>query len=179
MSTIPIYLERLGVLMRHHSRAHPSGLHPIHFEVLHYLSMCNRFSNTPQAITEYLGITKGTLSQTLKLLEQRGFLQRSPDLTDRRIVHFDLTPEGETLLSEHLQGTLDLLEDLSPAEQQTVENALQLLLNRMVQRQGGKPFGVCKTCKYHRSNESAWCSLLQLPLEHPAPDKICREHVAF
>ncbi|GEM44719.1 MarR family winged helix-turn-helix transcriptional regulator [Deinococcus cellulosilyticus] len=178
MSSIPIYMERLGVLMRHHSRAHPSGLHPVHFEVLHYLSACNRFSNTPQAIIEYLGITKGTLSQSLKLLEQKGYLSRSMDLKDRRIVHFDLTGAGEAILAEHLQETRQLLEHLAPPEQASVEKALELLLGKMIEQQGGKPFGVCRTCKYHRSDESSWCSLLQLPLEHPAPDKICREHVA-
>ena len=39
--------------------------------VLFYLNQANRFSNTPQALTEYLGLTKGTVSQTVLVLESR------------------------------------------------------------------------------------------------------------
>ena len=34
-------------------------------------SKANRYSNTPQALADYLGLTKGTVSQTLLLLDRR------------------------------------------------------------------------------------------------------------
>ncbi|WP_051964488.1 MarR family winged helix-turn-helix transcriptional regulator [Deinococcus misasensis] len=173
---IPVFIERLGVLLRQNSRTHPAGLHPIHFEVMHYLNLCNRFSNTPQAIGEYLGITKGTLSQSLKVLESKGLVTRQPDAHDRRVWHFELTTTGATLLAEHLQNTFQLLEGFEPAESVQIEQTLNLLLERLVSRQGGKPFGVCKTCKYHQRKEERWCALLNLPLEQDASEKICREH---
>ena len=48
-------------------------LEPVHLATLRYLCNCNRFSNTASAITEYLGQTKGTISQTLKVLEKSRF----------------------------------------------------------------------------------------------------------
>jgi hypothetical protein len=38
------------------------GLQPVQFEALHYLTRCNRYSDTPMAVTEFLGQTKGTVS---------------------------------------------------------------------------------------------------------------------
>ena len=40
-------------------------------ESLHYLGSCNIYSNTPAALAEYLGSTKGTTSQTLSALEEK------------------------------------------------------------------------------------------------------------
>ena len=63
-------LERLASLLRseRRNRLLKHGLQPIQFEVLYYLSICNRYSDTPMGVTDYLGQTKGTVSQTLKVL---------------------------------------------------------------------------------------------------------------
>ena len=68
-------LERLNNLLRMEMRAFglSYGLLPVQIEALTYLTRCNRYSDTPQAVTEYLGLTKGTVSQSLKVLEQKGF----------------------------------------------------------------------------------------------------------
>jgi DNA-binding MarR family transcriptional regulator len=53
------------------------GLQPVQLEVLNYLSSCNRYSDTPMAVTEYLGQTKGTVSQTIKTLEKKRISKES------------------------------------------------------------------------------------------------------
>ena len=55
-------IERLTSLMRIWNRQHPllAELQPIQVSALIYLSRCNRYSDTPLAVTEYLGLTKGT-----------------------------------------------------------------------------------------------------------------------
>lgn len=62
--------ERLSSLMRMWYRQHPLlvNVQPTHLSALRYLARCNRYSNTPLAVTEYLGLTKGTVSQSLKAL---------------------------------------------------------------------------------------------------------------
>src|SRR4029453_4211140 len=66
-------VERLGNLMRTELRKAGSdeALQPVHLQALVYLSKANRYSNTPQALADYLGLTKGTVSQTLLLLDRR------------------------------------------------------------------------------------------------------------
>ncbi|MFN2812475.1 MarR family winged helix-turn-helix transcriptional regulator, partial [Escherichia coli] len=65
---------------------------------LHYLARCNRYSDTPLGVTEYLGLTKGTVSQSLKVLEGRGLISKLPDARDRRSVHLRLTDAGRALI---------------------------------------------------------------------------------
>ena len=50
-------IERLTSLMRIWNRQHPllAELQPIQVSALIYLSRCNRYSDTPLAVTEYLG----------------------------------------------------------------------------------------------------------------------------
>ena len=52
-------VERLGNLMRAEFRriGGDEQLHPVHIHALLYLSKANRFSNSPQALADYLGIT--------------------------------------------------------------------------------------------------------------------------
>ncbi|MCG8010485.1 MAG: MarR family transcriptional regulator, partial [Candidatus Thiodiazotropha weberae] len=94
------HLERLSELLRTDLRKSgiEHGLQPVQLEVLHYLSVCNRYSDTPLAVSEYLGQTKGTVSQTIKVLEQKGLLLRRTDAEDKRVSHLALTPRGSKLL---------------------------------------------------------------------------------
>ena len=62
-----------------------AGLPAVQWTILHYLRQANRYSNTPQALGEYLGLTKGTVSQSLKRLEARGWVKRVADARDGRV----------------------------------------------------------------------------------------------
>ena len=86
MNTETLYhLLEKDYLLRNEVRADlaPYGLQPIHLEALYYLSICNRFSDTPKAVTEYLGLTKGTVSQSLKVLEAEGYIDKQVDSVDK------------------------------------------------------------------------------------------------
>ncbi|MCI0482724.1 MAG: MarR family transcriptional regulator, partial [Candidatus Dadabacteria bacterium] len=63
-------IERLGNLLRAEERAAGAGLLPVHVRMLSYLSVCNRYSDTPAAVTEFAGATKGTSSQSIAVLER-------------------------------------------------------------------------------------------------------------
>lgn len=76
-----------------------AGIKPTHLSALRYLASCNRYSNTPLAVTEYLGLTKGTVSQSLNRLETYGFIVKSQDQRDKRSVHLELTVSARTLLA--------------------------------------------------------------------------------
>ncbi|MEN8763252.1 MAG: MarR family transcriptional regulator, partial [Thiogranum sp.] len=92
-------IERLGNLVRANVRAVCSeyGLRPVQLEAMRFLTQCNRYSDTPQAVAEYLGLTKGTVSQTLKVLEKKGLLRKLGDAKDKRVVHLNPTAKGVRL----------------------------------------------------------------------------------
>ncbi len=93
-------IERISTLLRAEQRKKYSalGLQPVHVQTLDYLANCNRFSDTPAAVTDYMGLTKGTVSQTLQVLERKGYLEKIQDLIDKRIVHLKILPWGQQLL---------------------------------------------------------------------------------
>lgn len=175
-------LERLGSYLRIDSRQALSqhGLQPIQLEVLHYLSMCNRFSDTPAAVTEYLGQTKGTVSQTIKLLESRGLLEKLDDPQDKRIYHLKLTQQGQDLLDTSLPTPLFSQADnsLTDDEKNQIQQAISLLLTRIIKTNQLQTFGLCKSCRYNRHTEQDgyFCDLLKLNLKPNDTELICREH---
>ena len=176
------YIERLSNLLRIDARGcgAQQGLQPIHIEVLHYLSICNRYSDTPMAVTEYLGLTKGTVSQTLKVLEKKGFIEKVGDINDKRVMHMKLSCNGKRLLQASIPSPLfvQACDHLSDDSQSQIISALNALLLGIQQSSGMKSFGVCHTCRYNRKNGdgSILCELAQEPLSEDDVMLICREH---
>ncbi|GAB6068166.1 MarR family transcriptional regulator [Methylothermus subterraneus] len=172
------YLERLANLLRAEARQ-SSRLQPVQLEVLHYLSICNRHSNISTAVAEYLGLTKGTVSQTLSVLERKGYLKKLPDAQDKRIVHLHLTAKGKAALAASLppKALRLALEQMTKERQQQLVANLDNLLKAMQSARSRKAFGVCKTCGYLQATESGYrCGLTELPLSFEELELICREH---
>jgi len=177
------FLERIANLLRTDTRKAGvcKGLQPVQMEALHYLSCCNRYSNTPAAVSDYLGLTKGTVSQTLGVLENAGFIEKLPDLKDRRIVHLQLTEMGQVLVNESIPPKLleAAMELTTETEQEFILSALSQILQAMQQANKLKSFGVCKTCRYHQLEVENLrrCALTGETLTNKDSEKICREHV--
>lgn len=176
-------IERLGNLLRAEERfaGKDSGLQPIHLQILHYLSICNRYSDSPAGVTEFLGATKGTTSQSIGVLERKAYLKKRPDKEDGRMVHLVLTPKAERYLKNEFppQDFTDALSIIDPKQRKRLESLLnELLLNLQSQNQGAA-FGVCKTCRFFKRNglrESHQCGLTKEPLSEKESFLICREH---
>ena len=176
------YLERIANLIRTDVRRTgvSSGLQPVQLEALHYLSRCNRYSNTPVAVAEFLGLTKGTVSQTLGVLEANRLIEKEADAKDRRVVHLRLTHEGERMVEESIPPQLirSAFEGLSLKETADVVGVLERILRRLQRANGLKTFGACKTCRHHRVEEggSRRCGLTTEPLSDSDAEQLCREH---
>ena len=176
------YVERIANLIRTSVRKTglASGLQPVQMEALHYLSRCNRYSNTPVAVAEYLGLTKGTVSQTLAVLEASGLLEKTTDIRDRRVVHLHLTPAGEQVLQESIPPSVlkFALAELPDSEQKQIEESIPRLLRSLQHANGLKTFGACKTCVHHQymDDDQRRCGLTHEILSEVDAGKICREH---
>jgi DNA-binding MarR family transcriptional regulator len=166
--------------MRIWNRQHPllAELQPIQVSALIYLSRCNRYSNTPLAVTDYLGLTKGTVSQSLKALEAKGLIEKVQDPHDRRSVHLQLTAPARELLAavappQFLVAALAQMGERA----QALEELFGALL-RQIQRSEDVPgFGLCRTCRFHQQRDGApFCGLTQEPLLPAEVELICREH---
>ncbi len=178
------YVERIGNLIRTNVRKSgiDCGLQPVQIEALHYISRCNHYSNTPVAVSEYLGLTKGTVSQTLGVLENAGFIEKLADAHDKRVVHLTVTKLGEETLDRILPpNTLKAaLGNLSRTDAKLISEAMETLMIALQQSNGFKSFGVCKSCHHHSRGGDGLrhCGLTRELLSSTDAEKICREHVA-
>ncbi len=140
-------LDRLGRAT--HALQFVHGLNPAQWEALRFLGRANRYSRSPTILAEYLGTTKGTASQTLRALEDKGYVRRCKDCADRRGVTLEITSEGRALLD------LDPMRDIeqavaalaAPCAAHLAEGLAQVLAKvRSRCRQG--QFGVCERCSH-------------------------------
>jgi len=177
-------LERLTRLMR--AAEHEGDLNPAQWEALRYLGRANRFSNSPGALTQYLGATKGTVSQTLIALEKKGLIVKAPRPEEKRSVALSLTEPGEAMLQrDPWESMARQIGKLGPKTRKGFAKALRKLLQAELSRADLKSFGVCRTCRWF-SEKSAQdnpqgphrCLLFEQPLTGAESRKVCVEHMA-
>ena len=70
------------------------GLTQIETDIIAFLHN-NPGKDTARDIVELRMLQKGNVSQAVETLIQKGFLTRTPDTRDRRLIHLSLTPEAE------------------------------------------------------------------------------------
>lgn len=175
-------IERISNLLRSEERKKYAaiGLQPVHVQVLDYLATCNRFSDTPASVADYLGLTKGTVSQSLQVLERKGYIEKCQDKLDGRVVHLALSAAGNELLND--VKPLDIFEQAQEAVSSkkftSIEASLSAMLAELQKANNAKSFGVCHSCvNFVRLQENYLCNLTQLQLSQFDAKKICREHV--
>ena len=174
-------IERMSALIRSEERKKCTelGLQPVHLQVLDYLSRCNRYSDTPAALTNYLGMTRGTVSQTLLLLVKKGFIKKTTDAIDRRMVHLSLLAEGNAILKQARTSDLFNQAALLFKEHNFINNEEMFMkaLTALQKANKSQSFGLCKTCQYFTSTSAGFsCGLTKEQLSPSDSEKICQEH---
>ena len=178
------YIERLSNLLRNEIRKSgvALGLQPVQIEALHYLSQCNRYSDSPMGVTDYLGQTKGTVSQSLKVLEKKGLITKVTDSKDRRVTHLRVSESGRAFLRNAVPSAMfaKLGDYLGAETEAEISAALKNLLLGIQQANGMKSFGVCHTCRHCRllDDGTHLCGLTREALSSADTQLICREHEA-
>ena len=180
---IAALIERIGRLLR--TDAHAGGLLPVQWEALRYLGRANRFSRTPAALTAYLGLTKGTVSQTVHALEARGLVTKQVDPVDRRGRRLSLSPAGRTLLMrDPIVETVTAIRRLSGPQRAEIARGLESMLSSRLDARQRKPFGQCRDCRHfarrhfarrHADGAPHYCRLLDEPLTEQEKNEICHE----
>ncbi|MCF7977819.1 MAG: MarR family winged helix-turn-helix transcriptional regulator [Chromatiaceae bacterium] len=176
-------LERLCNLLRSEAWVASAkvGLQPIHLHTLRYLAVCNRYSDTPLAVAEFLGQTKGSVSQTLKLLAGKGLVAKQSDAADRRLVHLTPTPAALELLAQ-TKSELRISQaaaDLDETACSALDAGLTGLLRALQIAHGRRVFGVCSGCRFNERHAGGYrCGLTGELLSGDDVTRICREYEA-
>ncbi|MCB1434591.1 MAG: MarR family transcriptional regulator [Alphaproteobacteria bacterium] len=175
-------MERMVRLVR--AREHEGNLNPAQWEALRYIRRANRFSNSPGALTLFLGATKGTISQTLMALERKGLISKTPRPEEKRSIALSLTARGEEQLTQDPWRELaDAADRLGNKTRRRLAKGLRELLEAELQRGRHKSFGQCSTCRYFREKSRDieaggphYCMLFEAALSSDDASRICLEH---
>ena len=174
-------LERLARVLR--AREHEDGLTPAQREALRYLARANRFSNTPGALTRYLGATKGTISQTVMALERKGLIAKAAR-DAKKSVRLTLTDKGREALADDPWVQLEhAVDELGGKTRRRMQRGMEELLAREVTRGGLASFGICSSCRFFRERGREGdvmgpnlCMLFEVALSSEDAGRICIEH---
>ena len=111
-------LSRVSRLAHHLDRARRTafsdhGIEPWEFDVLAALRRAGApYELSPGRLLRETLVTSGTMTNRVDRLEERGFVKRLPDPTDRRGVLVRLTDEGRSTVDGALDGLLARESDL-------------------------------------------------------------------
>jgi DNA-binding MarR family transcriptional regulator len=166
------------------SEAFSRGLNPAQWSALRYFRRANRFSRTVSAFARYHGTTRGTASQTIRTLVDKGYLRRRPNPWDQRSFRLELTGRAQRLLGSDPFGAFVNAARTLPHEQRSVVvKGLGTVLERVMDGRAHKRFGVCATCRHFRTPDAApgigcghQCALRDELLGAPELAGICVDH---
>ena len=176
------FIECMAALIRTEERRKCTelGLQPVHFQLLNYLSRCNKYSDTPAATANFLGMTRGTVSQSIIILEKKGYIEKIQDQADKRVIHLALLPKGKEILiearpTELFDKALVLFNSEMPKT--SGDRIFAQALTALQKANKSHTFGMCKTCKHFSTkNGDFFCQLTQETLSVEDSEKICQEH---
>lgn len=168
-------VDRLGRAV--HCLQFADGLNPAQWAALRYLGRANRYSRTPTAISDYLGTTRGTMSQTIKALEAKGLIGRETSGRDRRAVLLRLTGAGEAALENDPLHCVASVAVVLGDEMDEASRFLDRVVDCLQAKSGGLNYGVCTDCTHFCRNSFAEdvhrCGLTGDPLSVADSTKIC------
>lgn len=175
-------LERLSRLMR--ASEFGDGLNPAQWEALRFLARANRFSNSPGALTRYLGATKGTISQTVKALERKKLIEKMGRPGEKRSVVLTLTQVGRDMMTKDpWTGLAQRCEALGGKTRRRMGKGLAELLAEEITRRLDPSFGSCPTCRFWRADARSddvrgphLCMLFDEPVAALETTQICVAH---
>ncbi|WP_416899971.1 MAG: MarR family winged helix-turn-helix transcriptional regulator [Minwuia sp.] len=172
-------IDRLGRMTR--ELQYVDGLNPAQWEALRFLSRANKYSRTPGAVAQFLNATKGTVSQTISALENKGLVSRTPSDRDKRVCLLDLTAKGETLiLRDPVKRIEQAVGGMEAATGAAMVQGLSRLLTALQTGKDAPLFGVCAACCQHispgqgcGSADTARCGVTGEPLSAEDSRRIC------
>lgn len=174
-------IERISSLLRSEQRKRYAalGLPLVQVQAMEYLNQCNRFSNTSRALSEYLGLTKGTLSQTLQVLVRKGYIEKQADTEDGRVVRLKLLESCKQLLNniQPADAFKQAEKTVSKSKFASINEALIATLGELQKASNLNSFGLCHTCAlFSEQDDHFFCSSRQESMTQDDAAKICHDH---
>lgn len=158
-------------------------LSPIQMQLLIFIKYHNSDKQRRIAsMAREFNLTKATISDSIKVLEQKGLIKRTDDAFDSRSFNFSLTDQGTKLTGMIENFTLPLdgaIATLSPQQKDQFLMSVLDLIYRLNQTGIISTQRMCYSCFYYRGDmqQNHFCNLMQKPLAIDELRIECPEHV--
>lgn len=152
------------------------GLTQAQWIAIRYFSRANRFSRTVSAFADFHATTRGTASQTVRSLVEKGYLERRPSDRDGRSAQFDLTALAKRKIdADPLRDVIRAVEALTETQQSRTALGLRAVLGELRRTRSGNSIGVCRLCGHLQADDGsgARCRLMQESLQSPELEELC------
>lgn len=183
-SKIVASLEKISqafrVLLWQESREY--SLSPIQVQVLIFLLHHSEEKRKVSYLAAEFNMTKATISDTVKALDQKGLIEKIYETGDARSYSIHLTERGREMAERTSLFTRELRTPIDKLHDDDKENLLLSLLNiiRHLNRAGVITVPrMCMTCAYYHSSENGqkhFCKLLNQHLQVTDLRIDCPEH---
>ncbi len=157
-------------------------LSPIQMQLLIFIKYHNSDKQRRIAsMAREFNMTKATISDSIKVLEQKGLIARADDMLDSRSFNFSLTDKGLKLtgMIENFTKPLDgAIATLSPQQKNEFLLSVLDLIYRLNQNGIISTQRMCYTCYYYSGDRQLMhhCNLMQKPLAFDELRIECPEH---
>lgn len=153
------------------------GLTQAQWIAMRFFSRANRFSRTVSGFAEFHATTRGTASQTIRSLVDKGYLERRPSSRDGRSVQFELTADARNkLAADPLEGIVRAAQQLSATQQSRTVSSLRAVLGELEGASArASSIGACRLCGHLVSDDGSGkrCRLMQESLRDEELGELC------
>lgn len=156
--------------------ASADSLTPAQWMALRFFGRANRFSRTVSAFADFHSTTRGTASQTVKSLVQRGYLTRTRCERDGRSATVDLTAKARRKLEEDpFEVVVRAVAALSASQRDRTASGLRAILQQLAVDRDRHVTGVCMLCGHLAVADSGGyrCRLMREPLARSELSQLC------
>lgn len=183
-SKIIVALERIAesfrVLLWNEAKEY--GLSPIQVQLMIFLQTHPGHQCKVSYLAREFNMTKATISDAIKVLEQKKLLKRETETADTRSYIFHLTAEGKKITQKISMFANPMHQPLQEFTTEEKENFLSGLLHLIYNLHQEKIIAVqrmCFTCRHYAAGKRKgehYCKLLQMTLRNGDLRVDCPEH---
>jgi DNA-binding MarR family transcriptional regulator len=151
------------------NKAKEHSLSPIQIQLLIFIQHHSRDKTTISYLAQEFNFTKPTISDAIKVLEQKKLIKKYTDSTDTRSYTIQLTPAGKKIVTETENFANPLTTIIAKTSDTDKMVLWQNVSNLIIQLNKLEVISVQRTCfnckHYTTNNTSHFCSLLNQKLE--------------
>jgi len=168
---IVVALERISEAFRVllWDEAKKTGLSPIQIQILIFLQYHPTTPNTPSYLADEFNVTRATITDSVRLLLEKGIITKTKDPADARSYQVALTSEGKRIaqstsaFSSELLGAVGGLKEVTRSR---LFDGLYEIIEALSQQSVISVQRMCKNCRFlQNSDGQLHCRFLDLPLE--------------